>query len=135
MRARCGNPNHESFPDYGGRGIIVCERWEKSFEAFIADVGEPPTPSHTIDRIDNALGYFPGNVRWATMEIQNSNKRDNHVIEFRGETLTITQWGERLGILPQVLHYRIKMGWPIERAMSQTRFNRSGMPMRRKNKV
>lgn len=74
MRARCLNPNHKGYPDYGGRGIKVCERWD-NFAAFVEDMGEKPGPEYTLDRIDNDGDYEPGNTRWATWEEQHANKR------------------------------------------------------------
>ena len=66
MVQRCTNPNKERFPIYGGRGIKVCDRWLNSFEDFAKDVGEPPSPKHSLDRIDSDGNYEPGNVRWAS---------------------------------------------------------------------
>jgi hypothetical protein len=73
MKSRCQNPNHERFKDWGGRGIAVCEHWQK-FENFLADMGERPEGT-TIERIDNSKGYEPGNCKWATSEEQTANKR------------------------------------------------------------
>jgi hypothetical protein len=73
MRQRCENPNAENYPYYGGRGIAVCERWQK-FENFLADMGEKPD-GLSIDRIDNSKGYEPGNCRWTTSSEQNRNRR------------------------------------------------------------
>lgn len=73
MHKRCSQVSHVSFPDYGGRGIVVCARW-RDFTAFLADMGERPTGT-TLDRIEVNGNYEPGNCRWATGSEQQKNKR------------------------------------------------------------
>ncbi|WP_143565689.1 hypothetical protein [Sinorhizobium fredii] len=73
MHQRCNNPKSTRYAKYGGRGIMICERWN-SFENFLADMGPRPTPDHSIDRRDNDGNYEPGNCRWATRSEQQQNK-------------------------------------------------------------
>lgn len=75
MIQRCTNDKQDSWEDYGGRGIRVCERWIRNFEAFFADMGPRPSPMHTLDRKDANGNYEPGNCRWATRAQQAHTRR------------------------------------------------------------
>lgn len=75
MKRRCDTPTVHGYPNYGGRGIRVCDRWCHDFTAFYADVGQRPSPRHSLDRINNDGHYEPGNVRWATWSQQALNRR------------------------------------------------------------
>jgi hypothetical protein len=118
MLRRCYNPNQRGYPDYGGRGIIVCDRWKKSFVAFYKDMGHRPTDKHSIDRIDCNGNYEPSNCRWATLEIQLSNRRKNKAglkIQYKGEILNLTDASRKFGIPYTTLRGRIEWGWdPIK---------------------
>jgi hypothetical protein len=109
------------YPDYGARGIQICERWDNSFEAFYADMGPRPGPEYSIDRRDVNGHYEPGNCRWATDTEQANNKRNNHYIEHNGERKTITQWAQEVGLHPSTIRQRLKLGWSTERAMTRLR--------------
>lgn len=77
MKDRCTQPSHGDWPDYGGRGIAVCDRWRSSFENFLADMGERPE-GMTIDRLDVNGNYEPGNCRWANTKQQRANQRGSY---------------------------------------------------------
>ncbi len=74
MRKRCQNKTHKNYDGYGGRGILVCSRWDR-FINFFDDMGHPPTKKHTLDRINNNGNYEPKNCKWSTWSEQNLNKR------------------------------------------------------------
>lgn len=78
MRARCYNPNHVSYENYGGRGIRICDRWlgKKGFENFVADVGQRPSMLYSIDRLNVNGNYEPCNCKWSTSEEQAINRRN-----------------------------------------------------------
>lgn len=73
MKRRCQNPNTINYRQYGGAGVTVCKRWLQ-YENFLEDMGRRPSPRHTLERRNNALGYRPSNCCWATYTEQNINK-------------------------------------------------------------
>lgn len=113
MLRRCTDSGHKDWPDYGGRGITVCDRW-RSFSAFLADMGQPASGA-TIERCDNARGYEPGNCEWASRKAQARNTRRNIVIEYRGRSQCLAAWADELGVNYWKLHSRHKAGWSAER--------------------
>lgn len=118
MKRRCNNPNVKDYPNYGGRGIKVCDRWN-DFDAFYADMGSRPEGG-MIERINNDGNYEPGNVRWATRADQANNKRNSRLMSCNGKTQTVAQWCHELGLSVGAIHQRLKNGWSEERALSVT---------------
>jgi hypothetical protein len=118
MISRCHNPNNKCYYRYGGRGITVCQEWRDDFSAFYNHIGPRPSKKHSIDRIDNDLGYMPGNVRWATNIEQAYNKSSNTYYTFNGKIMTLTEWSKETGIKPSTIIQRLKRGWSIEKALS-----------------
>lgn len=118
MKARCGNPNADAYPRYGGRGIRVCARWMK-FENFISDMGERPSASHSVERKDNDGDYEPGNCIWASKAVQSRNRCTNQILEHGGESLTVADWALRLGVSATTLYGRLRRGWSVERVLTE----------------
>jgi hypothetical protein len=111
MIQRCANSKDRCYPDYGGRGITVCDRWLNSFESFIEDMGERPSKDHSIDRIDNGKGYSPDNCRWATRKEQQRNRRSNRWVNVEGCAKTVAEWGEITGQDCGTIRSRLRLGW------------------------
>lgn len=129
MIQRCNNPASSSYHRYGGRGITVCERWI-TFDNFLKDMGKRPSPKHSLDRIQNNLGYFPGNCRWATHLEQCRNRSDNLVVEYAGQQMCLMEACERAGVSHSTAYGRIIRGLSIEEALRPVS-EKTGLPLAR----
>lgn len=116
---RCHNPNNKDHSNYGGRGIVVCDMWRESYEAFLMCVGKKPTPEHTIERLDVNKGYQPGNVVWATRDEQARNKRNNVRITINNITKTAVEWSEdeSCTVPLKTIYKRIERDWDPQDAV------------------
>ena len=119
MIQRCTNPKNKKYKDYGGRGIAVCIRW-REYDNFIADMGKKPQ-GNTIERIDNNRNYQLSNCKWATRKEQQNNKRDNRIIEYKGTTKTLSQWGDHLGIKSNTILTRLRRGWSVAESFEKAK--------------
>ncbi len=117
MNQRCKNPNNQDYHNYGGRGIIICKRWEK-FENFLEDMGERPAGT-SLDKINNNHGYCETNCRWSTPEQQNKNKRNNLYETYGGKTQLVTKWAKEYDISYHILWDRLyRLDWSISKALT-----------------
>ena len=107
MKQRCQNPNAHGYWNYGARGITVCERWQQ-FKPFAEDMGDRPSPKHSLDRIDNDKGYSKENCRWVTYQEQMSNKRNSVKVSAFGETHTLAEWARKTGLSEGCLVKRLR---------------------------
>jgi hypothetical protein len=96
MIARCYKRSATNFKWYGARGVTVCARW-RSFDNFLADMGEKPT-GLTLDRKDSNGNYEPRNCRWLPTEMQNVNRRATRIIEMNGRKQCLKAWCTEFGL-------------------------------------
>ncbi len=155
---RCTRENHPQFKDYGGRGISVSPEFigPTGFANFIAEVGPKPDPSLTLDRVQNHIGYVPGNLAWVSRCEQQKTCRPratkagdlgwgvlryrkldcrgrivvtmSPLIKMGNKLQTLQDWSTELGLAPATIRQRVQRGWPVEQALSSTLFNPRGKP-------
>lgn len=129
MKQRCNNPNNTNYKNYGAKGIRVCKEWDKSFDNFYnwaLSIGykENKNIKLTIDRIDNTKGYYPSNCRFLTLKEQQNNRTNNHLITYKGETHTVSQWSKILNTNVQTLFTRIGKNLSIEEIFSNKKLHK-----------
>lgn len=115
---RCHNEDHKDYDRYGGRGILVCDRWLWSYQNFLEDMGRAPTKDHTIERLNNEKGYKKSNCVWATRLQQANNRRSSKFIEHRGRRMTMADWARHCGVSRKVIWKRLAMGWDYDRVFA-----------------
>lgn len=117
IKQRCYNLNAKRFQDWGGRGITMCDEWRNDFQAFYDwAIANGYEKGLSIDRINNNDNYTPENCRFTTVVEQQRNMRRNNMIEYRGETKTLSEWCEILNLNYNNVKSRLRYGWSIERA-------------------
>jgi hypothetical protein len=116
MKDRCKNPKNKSYKYYGGRGIEVCERWEK-FENFLEDMGKKPE-GYSIERVDVNGNYDKLNCKWVPKSEQSQNKRNNRYLTYLGKTQNLADWVIETGLTRSCIEQRLKRGWTVEKTLS-----------------
>lgn len=119
MKQRCFNKNSSHYKNYGGRGIKVCDEWLEFMNFYNWAMSNEYSEGLTIDRIDVNGNYEPDNCRWVDNKTQCNNKRNNHLITYNGKTHTMMEWSRLLNIKYDVLRFRLKRGWDIEKALTE----------------
>ena len=108
MINRCYSPKNDHYHCYGGRGITVCERWlgKNGYANFIEDMGERPSPKHTIERLNVNGNYEPNNCTWATRKAQGRNRRYHNKATIEGDTKCLAEWAEDVGVTRTTFLFR-----------------------------
>ena len=123
MKKRCSTPSMAAYRYYGGRGICVCERWQK-FDTFLSDMGEKPAGA-TLDRIDHNGNYDPTNCRWTDWTTQMNNRSNSIVLSAFGKQMTLPQWVLETGLPYTTIYNRIRSGASTEDALSRPYYSRA----------
>ena len=130
MWRRCRNPKAANYAIYGGRGITVCMRWER-YEAFLEDMGRKPSARHTLDRKDSDGNYTPRNCRWATPVEQARNRTITHMVMWRGRRMPLAEACELEGKPYRTVKTRLRVGWPLDAALTGERYRHVNRRRRR----
>lgn len=122
MKARCYNENNNSFQHYGAKGIQVCTRWKNSFENFYKDMGDKPTPKHSLGRKDNNKNYSASNCAWETLIEQANNKSNNRMITYKRRKQSLATWCRELNIPYGRTKDRLnRYGWCVKDAFEKSK--------------
>lgn len=124
MKNRCYNKKVERYNRYGGRGIMVCDIWIASFEAFITDMGRRPSKFHSIERLNSDGDYCSENCIWATGEVQSRNRRDNIKITINGVSKLMIDWAKEYGVKENLVRSRRARGWRLDEKIFTTPKNK-----------
>ena len=134
MIGRCTNTGHTAYEEYGGRGIKMCDRWRRNFQAFVEDVGLPPGPEYSIDRTDCNGNYEPGEVngvpkvKWALLPEQHRNRRNTRWVTIKfpdghEEAKPMATWAAEYGVSTVTMFKRLEAGMKDMELLRPTGFN------------
>lgn len=119
FKQRCYYKKNKSYPDYGGKGIIVCDDWIYNYSKFLEDMGLCPSEKHVLTRIDSTKNFDKSNCVWMLVSDRNNSKSSSVNITYNGKTQNITMWATELGFSREHLVSRIfKLGWTVEEAFN-----------------
>lgn len=139
MIRRCHCPANTNYRFYGGKGVFVCQRWRNSFDHFLTDMGDAPSPQHSLDRINTLGSYtcgkceecqtnnYPLNCRWASKAEQARNQISNRYYTHDGKTLILKDWARLVGMSYSRLWYRLSVGMPFADAITLKGYDRKAI--------
>jgi hypothetical protein len=127
MIQRCHNENNKAYPNYGGRGIKVCDEWRRSFEAFLRDMGPRMSLELSIDRIDFNGDYTKENCRWADKQTQQLNRSCTIRLTLNGVTATISEWAEKTGLTEKLIRTRYERRWTPEQIITHRKYSKPSL--------
>lgn len=123
MIQRCTNERNDNYPNYGARGVTICNDWVDFAPFYEWSMSNGYSDGLTLDRVNVDGNYSPENCRWATTKEQANNKRDSRFIEYGGMRMTITEWAEHVNMPANRLRSRLDRGWSFEDAISKPKLN------------
>jgi hypothetical protein len=119
MLDRCYNQTDKDYKRYGGRGIVVCEQWRRSFQNFLCDMGPKPVQGYSVERKEVNGNYSPDNCVWASPKVQANNRRNNCKLELAGKIMSLAQWAVETGLREDTLRRRIVvLRWSVAKALT-----------------
>ncbi len=128
IKQRCYNKNNPAYKNYGNRGIIISNDWVNDGKKFAKDIldnlGNRPSNSHQLDRIDVNGNYELKNLRWTSVKENCRNKRNNKIVTINNQTKTISEWAEISGLNPRTISSRIKKGWSENKLLEPIKINK-----------
>ncbi len=123
MKSRCYNPNAAEFKNYGARGITICQEWLSDFPAFYRDMGDRPSEKHSLERVNNALGYSKDNCVWATDKTQSLNRRTTQMLTWNGKTQCAFDWAAEYHLEHRTFYCRLDRGLGFPALLEQPKPN------------
>lgn len=119
MKRRCIDPSNKRYAHYGAKGVTVCKEWKNDYITFRKwAYANGYEPNLTIDRINNDGNYEPSNCRWATSKEQENNMSRNRLLEYKGNTHTMSEWADILGLSYGAMNHRVQRNWTMERIVN-----------------
>lgn len=121
MHNRCYKKDNDNYSYYGGRGIEICSDWHNFIKFRDWALSSGYADNLSIDRIDPKRNYTPDNCRWADSKEQANNKTNNHMIEYKGNRYTMSEFADLLNITYWTVKNQLRLGWSVEKIANKAK--------------